>query len=321
MPDLVRPMLATLGKLPPAAQDHEYAYETKWDGVRTVAYVKDSRLRLLTRNDLDVSAAYPELQALGSALGAPAIVDGEVVAHDEDGRVSFGALQQRMHLRNAAQIRRLTEAVPVTYCIFDLPYLDGRATLGLPYLQRRELLASLELNGPHWTTPGHVVGDGAAALAAARELGIEGIMAKRVTSVYEPGRRSKAWIKVKNIATQEVVIGGWSPGQGNRTGRIGSLLLGVPAPDGLHYVGQVGTGFTGQILEDLAKRLRPLVRKTSPFVDAVPVADARNATWITPALVGEVAFTEWTRDGRLRHASWRGLRPDKSPGEVVPVHL
>jgi bifunctional non-homologous end joining protein LigD len=317
MPDLVRPMLATLGTLPPPEQDHDYAYETKWDGVRTVAYVKDSGLRLLTRNDLDVSAAYPELQALGAAFGAPAIVDGEVVAYDAHGRVSFGALQQRMHLRNPAQVRRLADALPVTYCIFDLLHLDGQATVGLHYLQRRELLASLDLNGPHWTTPGHVVGDGAPALAAARELGIEGIMAKRVTSVYEPGRRSKAWIKVKNIATQEVVIGGWTPGQGNRAGRIGSLLLGVPAADGLRYAGQVGTGFTGGILDDLAKRLRPLVRKTSPFVDTVPNVDARDATWVTPALVGEVAFTEWTRDGRLRHPSWRGLRPDKAPGEVV----
>jgi bifunctional non-homologous end joining protein LigD len=321
MPDLVRPMLATLGTLPPAAQDHEYAYETKWDGVRAVAYVKDAHVRLLTRNDLDVSAAYPELAALGAALGAPAIVDGEVVAYDPGGRVSFGALQQRMHLRNPAAVRRLTESVPVTYCIFDLLHLDGQATIGLPYLQRRELLASLDLDGPHWTTPGHVVGDGAPALTAARELGIEGIMAKRVTSVYEPGRRSKAWIKVKNIATQEVIVGGWRPGQGNRTGRIGSLLLGVPAPGGLRYAGQVGTGFTGQILDDLAKRLRPLVRKTSPFVDAVPGADARDATWVTPSLVGEVAYTEWTRDGRLRHPSWRGLRPDKSPAEVVPEHL
>src|SRR5262249_1525139 len=154
--------------------------ETKWDGVRTIAYVDGSTVRLLTRNDLEVSAAYPELGALGAALGAPAIVDGEVIAFDSAGRVSFSALQPRMHQRTPAQVRRLAEAVPVRYCIFDLLYLDGVVTTALPYRQRKELLASLELEGPHWTTPPHHIGGGAQALAEARELGLEGIVAKRL---------------------------------------------------------------------------------------------------------------------------------------------
>jgi bifunctional non-homologous end joining protein LigD len=317
MPELVRPMLATLGKLPPEGQDGAFGYETKWDGVRTIAYLDGSRTRLLTRNDLDASATYPELSGLASALGVPAILDGEVVAFAAHGRVSFGALQPRMHLQNPAQVRRLTAKVPVTYCVFDLLYLDGHTTIRLPYHQRRDLLLGLDLNGPQWITPPHTVGGGARALAAARKLGVEGIVAKRLESPYEPGRRSRAWIKVKNIATQEVVVGGWQPGKGNRHGMIGSLLLGIPSPEGLRYAGQVGTGFTRDALSDLKRRLDDLERDTSPFADRLPAAEAREAHWVNPTLVGEVAYAEWTHDGRLRHPAWRGLRPDKSPEEVI----
>ncbi len=319
IPDLIRPMLATLGELPPPSSDADFGYETKWDGVRAVLYVQGGRIRVMTRNDLDVTATYPELGALGAALGAtPVVLDGEIVAFDPGtGRISFGALQPRMHVQKPAQIRRLAEQVPVTYFIFDLLYLDGRRTIGLRYEQRRELLEALDLRGPHWDTPPHFRGGGATALTAAREQGLEGIVAKRLDSVYEPGRRSKGWIKVKNTMTQEVIVGGWRPGKGNRAGTLGSLLLGVPGPDGLEYVGQVGTGFTRQMLSDLLGRLRPLDRKTSPFAGAVPASEARDAQWVTPKLVGEVEFTERTRDGRLRHPSWRGLRVDKSPDEVT----
>jgi bifunctional non-homologous end joining protein LigD len=318
LPELLRPMLATLGELPSSVQDDRFGYETKWDGVRTIAYLDGGTVRLLSRNDLDVTATYPELGGMADAVGVSAIVDGEVVAYDRHGKVSFGALQPRMHLQNAAQVRRLAEEVPVTYCVFDLLFLDGHDTVSLPYRQRRELLEALDLNGPQWSTPPYQVGGGAAALARARELGVEGIVAKRLTSRYEPGRRSKDWIKVKNTATQEVVLGGWRPGKGNRAGTIGSLLLGLPSPDGLRYAGQVGTGFTRAILADLQRRLEALDRRTSPFAEPLPSAEARDAHWVSPKLVGEVEFTEWTRDGRLRHPSWRGLRPDKSPDEVVP---
>jgi bifunctional non-homologous end joining protein LigD len=154
-------------------------------------------------------------------------------------------------------------------------------------------------------------------LAAAQEQQLEGIVAKRLDSVYEPGRRSKNWIKVKLVNTQEVVLGGWKPGKGRRAGTVGSLLLGIPGPGGLQYVGHVGTGFTREMLDDLHRRLRALERKTSPFAGELPPRDAKDAHWVTPKLVGEVSFSEWTRDGRLRHPSWRGLRPDKSPGEVI----
>jgi bifunctional non-homologous end joining protein LigD len=317
MPDLLRPMLATLGQLPPPAQDERFAYETKWDGVRAVAYLDGTRTRLVSRNDIDVSRSYPELAGLAEAAGVPAIVDGEIVARDTSRRFSFEALQPRMHLQNAAQVRRMAEQSPVTFCAFDLLWLDGRDTTRLPYTQRRELLEGLDLNGPQWMTTPSAVGGGPTALAESRRLGLEGVMAKRVSSRYEPGRRSRDWIKVKNTLTQEVVLGGWRTGQGARAGTIGSLLLGIPSPDGLTYAGQVGTGFTRDMLVDLQRRLEALARKTSPFAGDLPTADARGAHWVTPRLVGEVEFTEWTRDGRLRHPSWRGLRPDKAPGDVV----
>ncbi|GAA4998650.1 non-homologous end-joining DNA ligase [Actinopolymorpha pittospori] len=319
MPRLIRPMLATLGELPPAGEDEKFGYEMKWDGLRAVAYADGRQVRLLTRNDIDVTATYPELAPLQQSLGSlRAVLDGEIVALDQkSGRISFAALQARMHVRNAAQIRRLAEEVPVTYLIFDLLHLDGRSTLSLPYDRRRELLESLDLRGEHWDTPPRGPGRGADALAISKEQGLEGIMAKRLSSHYEPGRRSRDWVKVKHTRTQEVVVGGWRPGKGRRTHTLGSLLLGIQGPDGLEYVGQVGTGFTEEMLDDLLRRLRRLERRTSPFAGEVPTRDTKDAQWVTPKLVGEVRFTEWTRDHRLRHPAWRGLRPDKAPEDVV----
>ncbi|GAA1422306.1 non-homologous end-joining DNA ligase [Catellatospora coxensis] len=318
-PDLVRPMTATLGELPPKAQDSRYGYELKWDGVRAVVYVEGGRVRAMSRNDLDVTAAYPELRAFGEALGSTtAVFDGELVAFDSSGRISFGALQPRMHVQDAARVRRLAARTPVTYVLFDLLHLDGRDTTELPYRQRRELLEGLGLSGAHWDTPPYTEGGGQRLLETSREQGLEGVVGKLLDSVYEPGRRSRAWIKVKNLRTQEVVVAGWRPGQGSRADTIGALLLGIPGPDGLRYAGSVGTGFTRQMLDDLRQRLSRLERRTSPFAGALPARDAKDAHWVTPKLVGEVRFTEWTRDGRLRHPAWRGLRPDKSPSDVVP---
>jgi bifunctional non-homologous end joining protein LigD len=316
MPTLIRPMMATLGALPSA--DDDFAYETKWDGVRIVAYLEAGSARLLTRNDIDVTQAYPELHDLGAAAGpVNMVLDGELVAFDaRTGRSSFGALQPRMHLRNLAQVARLAEQLPLTYCIFDLLHLDGRPTVALPYHQRRDLLEALDLNGQNWRTPPYRRGGGARALATAKKTGEEGIMAKRLDSIYEPGRRTRDWIKIKNSKAQEVVIGGWQPGKGARAGTIGALLLGIPGDDGLSYAGKVGTGFTQAALDDLRGMLSQIARKSSPFAGEIPAVDARDARWVTPKLVGEVEFAEWTRDGRLRQPRWRGLRPDKSPDEI-----
>lgn len=318
LPDLVRPMLATPGTLPSPADDEAWGYEMKWDGVRAVCYVDGGRVRAVTRNDRDVTGSYPELRALGAAMGATqAVLDGEMVTFDDQGRPSFGRLQQRMHVTNAAQVRRLADTVPVVYLIFDLLHLDGRSLLGLPYGERREILDGLGLAGPSWQTPPFFAGGGASVVQASKDQQLEGVMAKKLASPYLPGRRSDWWRKVKNVRAQEVVVVGWKPGQGRREGRIGSLLLAVPSPDGLAYAGHVGTGFTDAMLTDLARLLRPLVRKTPPVTGTVPRPDARDARWVSPKIVGEVAFAEWTADGRLRHPAWRGLRPDKAPDEVT----
>ena len=317
MPTLVHPMLAVLREEIPREQG-AYGYEFKWDGVRAVVYVDGGRPRVLSRNDRDVTASYPELRALAESLGARQVVlDGEIVALDAQGRPSFEALQSRMHVTNSAQVRRLMSQTPVTYLVFDVLYADGRSLLEEPYVERRRILESLSLSGPSWQTPPHFEGDGDAVLAASRQQGLEGVLAKRLDSRYYPGKRSDCWLKVKNLRTQEVVIGGWKPGAGRRAGAIGSLLLGVPGPAGLEFAGHVGTGFTDRMLRDLEAQLAPLARDDSPFDTTVPREHARNAKWVEPTVVGEVAFGEWTREGRLRHPAWRGLRPDKSAADVV----
>lgn len=312
-------MLASSGDLPAARDEHRWAYEMKWDGVRAVVYVRDSDVRVLTRNDREVAATYPELLALGKALGpGPVILDGEVVAFDPAGRPSFGELQARMHVR--APSAALLERTPVSYLAFDLLYAGGRSLLKVPYDERRGLLEEVDFDraGARAACPPAFEGDGAAAMAASEAQGLEGVVAKKRDSSYEPGRRSASWVKAKHVRMQEVVVGGWRPGEGRRHGGFGSLLLGVPDDAGrLVYAGHVGTGFTDQVLDELFARLQKLATSRAPFADEVPRAHAKDAHWVRPVLVGEVAFTEWTKDGRLRHPVWRGLRPDKTPGDVL----
>lgn len=311
-------MLATRGRLPPAVDDDDWAYEMKWDGVRTLAYVEPGspdRLRLLTRSARVVTASYPELAELVALVDVPVVLDGEVVALDARGRPSFGALQPRIHL--AAPSAAVLASRPVAYLVFDLLRRAGTDLLDQPWTRRRQALEALGLSSPHVQVPPVFLGAGQDAWAVAAAQGLEGVVAKRRGSRYEPGRRSPAWVKVKRVRTQEVVIGGWQPGQGSRSATIGSLLLGLPGPQGLAYVGHVGTGFTVAALHALAALLAPTERAGSPFATPVPPAQARVARWVEPRLVGEVAFTEWTRDERLRHPVWRGLRADKSPGDVV----
>ncbi len=317
MPELIRPMLAVPGELPSAARDAAYGYELKWDGVRAMTYAAAGRLRVLSRNDKDISVSYPELaEVIGALDGRQVVLDGEIVAFDAHGRPSFGRLQSRMHVGDETQARRLATSTPTTYLLFDVLHLDGRDLTSLPYTERRELLDSLDVQATRVSVPPYIPGSGTDTLALSQRQGLEGIVAKQLDSPYEPGRRSRSWLKVKNLRFQEVVIGGWRSGQGYRANTLGSLLLGISGAEGLDYVGRVGTGFTDRMLADLSNLLRPLERETSPFTDTVPAADARDARWVEPQLVGEVAFGDWTLDGRLRHPSWRGLRPDKGPSEV-----
>ncbi len=312
-PPVLAPMLAVPGALPTDVD--AWAYEVKWDGVRAVVTVDDGRLTLRSRNGNDVSGAYPELTGLADQLGGrSAVLDGEVVALDAAGRTSFARLQERMHVRSPAAA--LLRATPVQLLLFDLLWLDGGSLVDLPYDERRNALESLDLGGDHWSVPPSFT-DGSALVDATRAQGLEGVVAKRRDSRYLPGRRSPAWLKVKHLTRASVVVAGWKPGEGGRAGRIGSLLLGVQGPDGLEYAGHVGTGFSSAELTRLAGLLEPLRRPDSPFATTVPRLHAKDAVWVEPALVAEVELTEWTRDGRLRHPSYKGLRDDIDPEDVV----
>jgi len=316
LPDQIAPMLATLGTLEALEGDSCWTYEMKWDGVRALVHVDGDQIRLISRNGRDMSVAYPEIAPVADVPYRSAVLDGEIVAFDDRGRPSFRRLQKRMHMSDATVARRLARSDPAVLLLFDLLSLDGELLLDQPYTERRRRLEGLELPVPAWQTPAAFAGLGTDALAFSQEHGLEGVVAKRLSSTYQPGRRSPAWVKIKNVRAQEVVIGGWTPGKGRRARTIGALLLGVPGSDGLDYAGKVGTGFTDAMLDHLAADVESLAVPSSPF-RSVPRPEARDAQWVTPCLVGEVVFSEWTDDGRLRHPAWRGLRPDKRPGEVI----
>ncbi|MDM7991079.1 ATP-dependent DNA ligase [Arthrobacter sp. zg-Y877] len=315
----VEPMLATLGTRAEINDDDEWAFEMKWDGVRAVVTVTPEGTRLLSRNGNDMTAAYPELQDLSAHLnGERAVLDAEIVAINKAGRPDFGLLQPRMHLTKPREITAAAERTPVHLMVFDLLWLDGNSLADLSYVQRREILESAVEATPdgHVQVPPVLDMSMDEAVASSKELGLEGVMAKRRTSTYSPGRRSKNWLKLKNQLTQEVVVVGWRPGQGNRQNKVGSLLVAIPEGVDLKYIGRVGSGLSEKDLALIGPRLKKMSRKTAPL-DDVPAADASDAQWVRPALVGEVTFSERTGTGKLRHPVWRGLRPDKKPSDVV----
>ncbi|MFZ6992936.1 ATP-dependent DNA ligase [Curtobacterium sp. RRHDQ66] len=311
-----RTMQATLAKGEPRLDPTEWAFELKWDGVRALATVRDGEVTLRSRNGNDLTAQYPELEELGDRAGVDGVFDGEIVALDERGRPSFQLLQNRMGLTKPREVEAARKATPVRFLLFDVLEADGHELTRLAYTNRREALSTVVDAGGVIEVPLAHDGDLDRAMRDSREAGLEGVVAKKRSSKYAEGRRSEAWLKLKHHATQEVVVGGWKPGNGRRAGGVGSLLLGIPGPDGLEYVGKVGTGFSDRDLDEIAAVLGRLERKTPPFTD-VPRPDARDAHWVTPERVGEVEFAEWTGDGRLRQPSWRGWRTDKSAGDVV----
>ncbi|MEU0075278.1 ATP-dependent DNA ligase [Streptomyces sp. NPDC006332] len=312
---LIPPMLATTGVLPPAAQDARWAYETKQDGQRVVAYLAgDGGVVLRARSGEVVTVAYPELLPLGRALGpTPAVLDGEVLALDEQGRADFQLLQSRMGLvQSPGRAARRAAEVPVHLVLFDVMHLGGHSLVTLPYTRRRTLLEGLDLSGPHWSTPAALVGHGEQALRATRENGLEGLVCKRLDSAYEPGVRSRAWIKIRNMRSEDVVVGGWLPGQGRLTGLPGAVLVGQRTRGRLRYVGGVGTGWSETERERLAALLRAAETDVCPFD---PVPRVAGAHWVLPRLVGEVRYSTRTRAGMLRQPSWLRLRPDLAPEE------
>jgi bifunctional non-homologous end joining protein LigD len=314
----ISPMLATLGTVADIHDEEDWAFEMKWDGIRAIAEVRDGTLRLTTRNGNDVTVTYPDLAGLPDLLGDhDAVLDGEIVTLDKSGRPDFGILQTRMGLTRAGDVTAAVKRAPAHYMVFDLLELDGVNLVKKTYEERRATLEDVlrPPKGDPVQVPPAFDGDLEHAVASSRELGLEGVMAKRRDSTYAVGRRSRSWIKIKHHRTQEVVIAGWRAGNGRRANTVGALLLGIPDGDGLRYVGKVGTGFTDAVLDDLKERLSEHPRKTSPLTD-VPSLDARDAHWVRPELVGEVEFAEWTPTKRLRQPSWRGLRPDKSVEDV-----
>jgi bifunctional non-homologous end joining protein LigD len=311
LPHLIRPMLASLRHELPADEER-YGWELKWDGLRAIAYVSEAKVRLVSRNDKDMAASYPELDVLADRVRTPVILDGEIVAL-RHGRPDFGLLQSRMHVLQPDD--KLLRAAPVSINVFDVLHQGDESLLELPYTERRGRLAELGLDANPVRTPPWHRGGAAEVLAESIAKGLEGVVGKPLDSAYHPDQR-RDWIKVKNVKQQEVIIGGWKEGAGRRAGMIGSLLLGINDGLALRYVGHVGTGFTQDMLAELGRELAPLARDSSPFGTAVPAQHVRDAHWVEPQLVGEVAFAEWTTEEILRQPSWRGLRIDKDPGDV-----
>ncbi|NKS56165.1 ATP-dependent DNA ligase [Rhodococcus hoagii] len=307
------PMLAALGP-PPTGQ--RWAFEVKWDGARAVAVIEDAAVRLFSRNGNDISGSYPEVvDSLASALaGRDAILDGEIVAL-EKGRPSFSRLQRRMHVQHPTT--RLLREYPVTFYVFDLLAVDGESMTARPYLDRRNALDGLALSESHLQVPPYWTGvDGARMLTLAREHHLEGVVAKRIDSVYRPGRRATTWIKTPIRKETEGIVCGWVDGTGAARGGIGSLLLGAYDDERrLVFIGAVGSGFTMAIRKALREYLVTIERPTSPFAAPPPDLDIRGAHWVNATLVVDAEYREYA-GGRLRHPSWKRLRDDKAARDV-----
>lgn len=296
----VGPMKATLGTLPKS--DDGWAYEIKWDGHRTLAHVDGSQVQLQTTSGKSSTERWPEVVGLaGSVNAGTAILDGEMLVIDENGRPSFDLVQRRDPAKH-----------PAMFHAFDVLSINGTDTIELPYTSRRELLTQLVEPGDHWAVPAHHLTGGKALLDATAEQGLEGLIAKRVDSLYRPGTRTKDWLKLKNRTRVEVVIGGFTEGTGNRSSTFGSLLVGVEREtgDGLRFAGGVGTGFDQATLESMTAAMRSLGATSCPFDPEPPRSVARNATWIDPDLRALVDIAEFTNDGHVRHASFVGLVED-----------
>jgi bifunctional non-homologous end joining protein LigD len=296
-PARIVPMLAKPGDLPD--DEEHYGFEIKWDGMRGIVYSRPGRIRIENRKLSDCTAQWPELRRMNRALHEhEAVLDGEIVAFDANGKPSFQRLQRRMNISGEGQVQRTAKAVPATFIAFDLLYLDGHSLLDLPYEERRERLEQLDLNGPSWRTPPAYIGEGGPLLEATKQQGLEGVVAKRLDSPYVPGQRSRCWIKVKNKQQETFVVGGYLPGKRN----VGAVLLGRRDEDGrLRYVGRAGSGLKESDIEQIESAP---VTESSPF-ESGP-APPRGSVFVEPDRTVEVEYTDFTEEGVMRHPTYKG---------------
>jgi bifunctional non-homologous end joining protein LigD len=293
-------MKATMGSPSHVPEGDAWAFEIKWDGYRTIVHVADGQIRLQSTAGHDVTSRWPEFAGLADALNATsAILDGELIVFDDDGRPSFDLVQHSGVGSDRQAVLQL----------FDVLQVDGTDTVDVPYADRRRLLDQIVEPGSNWTIPRHILGDGAELVAATANQGLEGVIAKRVDSIYRPGTRSKDWLKIKHRTQVELTIGGFTQGTGNRATTFGALLVGVPSADGLRFAGGVGTGFDRRTLESLTVRLHDLATGQCPFEPEPPAAIRRTATWVEPVLRATVDIAEFTNDGHVRHATFAALSP------------
>lgn len=317
------PMLATLGKIDSVRHDaDDWAFEMKWDGVRAIATVQAATdddpgaVTLTSRNGLDMTDTYPELVELARCVKHNCVLDGEIVAFGDGGNPEFGRLQRRIKLTKSKDIEQERDKTPVYLMVFDVLRTNGESLLRTPYAQRRQRLFEVVSEGDNIYVPEAFDGSLDDAMDSSRKLKLEGVLAKKKDSVYLPGKRTKTWLKLKHSMSREVLIVGWRDGKGGRQNTFGSLLLGAHDDDGeLTYMGRVGTGFDMHQLRSIRNQLDNITRKTPPV--EVPADQRRDAHWVTPKLVADVEYGGITRDGRLRHPVWRGLRDDIDPEDVT----
>ena len=308
----MRPMLATKGTFVPRGD--EWVHEVKWDGVRALTEVREGRLRVFSRNDNDITVAWPELST-PPLDGRDLLVDGEIIALNEHGLPDFRMLQDRMHLRNAPSVRRLSAANPATYMVFDLLRLDGEDLTGLPWEQRRARLEALGIDSS-WQVPA-VYDDGAMLFDATLQQGLEGVVSKRRSSKYFFDRRTDSWLKLAHRLNDSFVVGGWRPQEGTTGGNPAAVLVGEMTADGLLYRGRVGSGIGPKAGTMLAKLLAGRDLDDSPFDDEVPKVDAQGTHWVEPFLVIDVDSHATAKNQRLRQPSYRGVRSDLSPEDLL----
>jgi bifunctional non-homologous end joining protein LigD len=307
----MRPMLATRGTNLPTGP--EWVHEVKWDGMRVLVEVAGGRVQAWSRNENDVTVSFPELAGL-AGVSDDLLLDGEVVALNDKGVPTFGALADRMHVKVARRAEELSRSNPVTLIVFDVLRQDGEDVTGRPLQERRKLLEGLGLERPHVQVP-PVYDDGQMLMTATAQQGLEGVVSKRLASTYHPGRRTASWLKFPHRDAESYVVGGWRL-ETDSASRLGAVLVGEPTPDGLVFRGRVGSGIAGKAGQRLREQLDPLLTDASPFLDEVPRVDAKGTVWVRPEIVVEIASLGLTGAGRLRQPSFLGVRTDVTADEL-----